>query len=256
MSVFLYYLPGKSVASIEDIESVGIKDIFYKDTPRINSKVLANGPDGGTGLIIALDAPGRPQVGFFKSRQSWRKTGDYWIGYDKEKPPSPTGLHRPIAEMIDGYIVNLKGFDWIVPLARVFPEGTALPQGIVLGPNGKASKQPLEKYADFCRRAEMLWNQFNRDGEFKDDLKNNDSLDFNGLWSMAVEALEYNYFMGKPEVSAYMLIETGNLSLVLQNIIDVPGWAKVQKAQMEAQSKKEPAFTPDGSNSSGGGGEN
>lgn len=248
MAVFLYYIPNKAVLKIKDIESAGVKGIFEENTPRIDARVITNGPDGGTGMICAMDVPGRPQIGCYLDRQAWQKVGDYWIGYDKENPPKPESIARK--NNLAGHLVKLAHDEWLVPCARhFFPEyGSPLPKVFALGPDGNMVEEPDPRYAELCQGADRSWYWFCKDfgmEEYLGEIEEPDRPSMADRYNFAAMALAINYRLTAAELLVRREITTESLLDIEKAVFD---WPSVV-AFSEAASKKNNASTPDGSDS-------
>ncbi len=168
---------------------------------------VRGGPGGIDGSIYST---GHGKTGYFPDCQEWRKVDDWWIGTSKERL-DPDTLQRD--EVIDGHPVTLEdGNAWLVPVARVFPIGTCLPESLMLGPNGQVVKEILPCFAAFAKKAETVFEFFQGEKELLED----------EAWEIAVEALAINYHVGRQEVSALRLLTTINVAKVLGAIVDMP----------------------------------
>jgi hypothetical protein len=116
--VFLYFIPRCNQCSRETIASVGLDAVL--DANPLTAKVLANGPDGGPGLLLCDRSYNHvPQMQ--ADRQKWRaapKRGadraPFWVGIINDNPPAPTTLAR--TKQLDGAVVTMHdGSKWTVP---------------------------------------------------------------------------------------------------------------------------------------------
>jgi len=219
---FLYYIPKASDASAVELRAVG----HALDGPPA-VRETTRGPDGGPGHVLGrAAAPG--SVGYWPDRHTWRplrpgEPAGAWLGYDPADLPTPADLLR--REPIDGYEVTLEGRDgpsrWLVPVARIFPEGTNLPAALAIGPGGALVKEPLARYAAACRLAERLWDHVlaGQDGRPPTEPMT-DAEEF----AAACEILALNYRVGPAEMSALGALTTANLPRVLFLFVDLPAY--------------------------------
>ena len=138
MNGFLYFIEDKKTVTQADLTAAGLGYAFEAD---YSFRETTTGPSGKAGSVIGVG----DGVGYFPARQKWTpmpgKVG-IWIGSDNDSPPSPEDLAR--SEQIAGYSVTLgcgRNFECLIPVARVFPEGTRFPQAMLIGKDGKLVKK-------------------------------------------------------------------------------------------------------------------
>lgn len=250
MAGLLYFLPSET----DTKEALGgIAKGCQVESGRANS-----GPGGSPGAVVFLSFPtspreGRPLVGYYPKKQTWHSAGSpgVFVGYETDNPPNPEDLARP--EMIDGHFVRLAdGKDWLVPTARIFPQGSRLPKALILGPGGELISESLPRYASISRQADRVWAEFERSIDGNDPAESEKPLTVQDQFDIAIEALSINYRLSKWEASALRLLTTDNVVKIIQALIDVPTLIEVAKAHTEALKKKDLASILDGSNSSDG----
>lgn len=251
----LYFISKAQSISDEDINKAGLRPVFGKASFSFRPTNSGPGKQSGSIVVITPAHPEAktPQVGYFPAQQDWQEAdkGKFWVGKEKDNPPRPIDLQR--TELIDGHYTKLEdGQDWLVPVARVFPQGTMLPQSLILGPNGELVKEILPRYAKLGQRAEKVWLEFKRQMGTLTEGETSESMDLKTQWDIAIEALSINYRLGPWEVSFLNLLTTENISRILSALVDIPSLVKVAKAQQEALKKKENVSTPDTNNSKDG----
>lgn len=263
MSKALYFLEGaQRPADVRD-DSLGLRYAFDA-TDRFATQFVAVGPVEGAagGLLFAQVDPTDPAaMAAFKLQpdsQTWARMADcggpdngarIWFGFDAADPPGPEDLARP--EPVGGYFIPLAdGRPWLVPTARLFPEGTELPESLAIGPEGKLIRRPLPAFRELCRDADRVWAAAVGQAEGDADAPGIDD-DVDGF-RIAAAAMAVNYRVSLAEVSALGLLTTANLPRVLQAFVDFPEYAKVELARRAAAQKKTPADTPDGDASASG----
>jgi hypothetical protein len=231
----MYYLPRKGGMNDAGFSKAGLGDRLNAG-PRWQRPGAA-GPDGGTGLLACRDGE-MPR--YAKEGQRWQRLDQTWVGLVEGEQPLPADLLRP--EPIDGHLVKLgDGNEWLIPTARKCPTGTALPQAVVLGPDGGWITEALPQYASFWTKAGAIFDAFCKAQTEKSAVLE-DAID------IAIEALAFNYYVGPAEVSLLRLFTTTNVWRdVCGAIIDWPSW--VEYAADEAAKKNltaPPADPPDG----------
>ena len=242
MAGFLYFAPARPRVDRAWVTDHGPAYAFDDDDwGRMSQGELGQGPGDQRGCLFARRAGEPHALGYAPDRQRWAKaagSGEYWLGYDTAEPPTPAHLER--AEIIDGHLVRLgDGQQWLVPVARMFSGGTALPQAIVLGPNGEKVLRALPAYVAIARHADRVATDIH--------------IGMSDGWDIAVEALALNYRIGPDEASLLQLLTTPIVPNVLEALVDVPTLRAVARQRLEAAaSKKNAAHIPDGSNTDSG----
>jgi hypothetical protein len=222
----------------------------------------------GAGLVVVPKPIGvdgmAPECRYRAVEQEWRECdgGKYWVGWEIQRKPRPGDLIRK--EQIDGHWVGLADEqEWLVPIARLFWGGTALPQQLILGPGGKVVQEAMPRFAALSADAAKVWAKFSYERLSQDDSGEKDAandsdapvLDVEEGWRIAVSCLALNYHVGPWEVSALRLLTSQNYTKVLQALIDIPTLVDVSMKMAAASKKNGSAFIPDGSSSGHGVGE-
>lgn len=238
MAQQLYYVPGtKFRPSKEVLEECGLDYVSEDLAGHVGTN---KGPDGGIGVVISLSlSPGAKDgmIGHYPDAQKWTKcnSGKFWIGTQNDSPPTPKDLQRK--ELLESHPVKLlDNNDWMVPIARKFDSGMALPESLSLTSEGKVVFEILPKYISFSKRGEDVFNDFYSSfmagGDERRITTWEEELD------IATEALALNYKVSKWELAAFKLISTQNISSIFMAIIDGPTVAKVALTNLEAKKKK------------------
>ncbi len=99
------------------------------------------GPGGLPGKILSVQtADGRVPdlLGYYPEQQEWQPVGhgdQVWIGFDRERPPTPADLVR--REVIRGHAIAISDKHSVeVPVIRREDGSTHLPQKYMKGPEG------------------------------------------------------------------------------------------------------------------------
>jgi hypothetical protein len=210
--MILYFIPSDSKATAPD---------HCKKESDVHG-----GPGGKIGRIYAV---GEGPVGYYPDTQKWEKvsndeTDTYWLGVDRDDF-SPSDIER--GELIDGHLVTLEdGNKWLIPVARVFPIGTRLPEALILGPGGELVSEVLPRFAQFSKDADRAYDALTGEGE----------LSIADAWEIAVKALSLNYKLDRQEVSLLHLLTTTNIMEILKAIVDLPAILEMSKKKAEESS--------------------
>jgi len=256
MTGFLYYFPEKKGILAKDIDEAGLDGIVSMDN--LGCCGVNTGPDGIGGVVIARSGVGA-SIGYYPEKQTWAQSlcGKYWVGAENANRPGPKDLERE--DSIGGHPVILgDGGEWLVPIARAFPEGTRLPQSLIFGPEGKVLARVGEKYARLWADAERVWRDFWNDSvpRGEEPKEKHVYLNYSEQMEIALQALGLNYRLGKDEANLLGILGTDNLISILGALIDMPAISAVL-LEMEAAAKKkadgERSAIPGGSTSSDGG---
>lgn len=258
MAGFLYFVPGLKGLSPTDRLAVGLDEVLA-GTPLAVGQLTGGGPDGQAGVVAAVDADAdhadgeQPEVAYRASAQTWERApnGKFWIGIETAKPPRPVDLQRPT--ILPGYWCAMQdGSRWIVPVARHFDAGTALPSSLYLGDNGQVvTGAVLARFAALSAAAERAWGVFRAEmGLLDKDEKPPRELSERDSWDIAIEAIRTNYRVGHAEASFLgkrgAFLTTEAIAWVLRALFDWQGWAEAETARQEAERKKASAATPSG----------
>lgn len=261
MAGFFYYMPGERTLYHETLAKAGIGYAFGDaHEPKAIVGGVGTGPDGAGGIILARNDVGidPATVGYYPEGQTWQKVagGQHWIGLATGAQygglPGPGDLEAN--EMLAGHFIRLgDGNDWLIPVARHFATGGSPPSAITLGPNGELVMEPLQRYVQFSSHGDRVWQDVRIDLGWDEPPEGYAGMTWAEGFGIAVEALALNYRVTQTEVAMLRLVTTPNMPLILQAICDWPTTLAVLKERLEAESKKNSADIPDGSNTANGG---
>jgi len=245
MAGLLYFLP--LVARVDrDLLHQTLGHVLEPDDQPAQGEIGA-GPDGGRGVLIALDPEPDCGLGYDPAAQTWCQAagGTLWLGYPNDARPSPQDLLRE--EVVAGHLVRLgDGQEWMVPTARYFAGGSTLPQSIVLGPNGEKVTRALPRFAALSRHADRCAQNIRILMGMDERPKDWQAMSVDEGWDICVDALALNYRLGPNEVSLLELVTTQNMQHILEALCDWQTVQAVAEANIAAQSKKNAADIPDG----------
>jgi len=233
MSRFIYAIDAAKGNLKKSLEDAGLTDLIGGAT--VAQRGCMTGPGGRPCTLLSIGEETK-ELYYKPDEQTWAKalSGKYHIGFYSDRPPTAAELQRP--EQIAGHEVTINGQQWRIPLARIFPEGTMLPQSLLMGPEGKLIKQIIPRYAEFSARAEKLKNYiFYITGiaEEKADVTEEE------LWLAAAEALGLNYYAGADEINAMQLLTTETMRKIFGAVVDMPTILKVMEDIAATQKKTE-----------------
>ena len=231
---FLYYIPGATYAGLNAslLHACGLgatfSDLLANPAPLMTRvqcrQVHANGPDGGSGVIIAHQAAAGSAdsdqiIGMQADSQTWVacKDGDFWLGRRRGWSPTPNDLERPRGSgFTAGYDVPLgDGQIWTVPTVRKIGRVAALPQSMQMDlATGEFQLAILQRYA-------AAWEA---SGEIFDHVFSTRGLLWARAFKLCVDMLSLNYRVSEYEVSLLGLITTDNYQEIYEAVVD---WNKV-----------------------------
>jgi len=238
MPGFLYYVPNAS-RGISREELCGLGLGYALGRTFTAAEILANGPDGGRGVIVADPRRVEPaRIRMEASQQRWRKAVSYWVGHYISEPPGPADLLKSPA--IAGHAVVLgDDREWICPVARLVHGEPALPRASELDEEGRWRPGPvLERYRRLWEVACAWWDTLLKGevvetpeagGETGPRLR----FDFSGLHEAAIECLQAQYAIGATEAAMLGLLNEQVASAVLNAAVDWP----VLKEWLEKKAK-------------------
>jgi hypothetical protein len=231
MNTFIYAIPGGNPVTEQILKAAGLADIFdgqvtqrdYKGTFFEGEPVV---------LFVPEDCPA-DKARCHPEKQTWQKSADgkYWVGIDNETVPGEVDLSRK--KQFEGHLVKLgNGEKWLIPIARRFGRGSALPKALILGSKGELMTEELPEYAEFSAQVERFWEYFiaavNKESSRE--------MTPQEQWQLLVRAMQLNYRITAEGISLLKLVTTENFNEILEAIIDIP---TVMKIAAEENKKKE-----------------
>lgn len=232
--MFLYFAP--KTTSTQPPAAIA----YAFERPPVCREVIANGPDGGQGMLYGERAE---SLGFNRNTQKWQKIPgtDCWCGWSTDQElPTPEALIR--REALAGHAVELGGGrPWLVPVARsVSPDSpelrwvVRLPQQLELGDDGQWYYGPIVK------RYQRLWEIATTwyDQVLRGRLGGGDDIEVEisvaDAINLACETLQANYRVGPVELSAMGVWESGLFGVVLDALCDLQTLVEWLQARAEA----------------------
>jgi hypothetical protein len=195
----LYFSADESV--LESIRARVFWDVDPKSLPVVG---IDRGPSGQSGHLLL--GPGQHRVfGFAKDEQEWRDCGEFWLGWDKQRLPTPEELQRE--RVVPGETVKLAdGLEWVCPVIRRPVEGCYLP-GVpaVLQKFGSTYQTKVNpRYLDVWNDSGKAWDRF-----FSKSIKLSEMLDH------SVNFLSTNYRIEVASASALEIFDADAMESVL-----------------------------------------
>lgn len=250
MAAFIYWFPGASLlGNWKQIPTKCELDNVL-DGATFSPVHLSCGPDGRAGIMAFVDPSpetgGRQaQIIFDESFQSWtpveNESGEvtHWIGYQKNDPPRPEDLVRPL--LSDGLPLCLGGRDdrngqpYVVPLVEL-PDTmlSSLPKRFVWRKGGVVEAVD-DRFADLCIRGRKQFNWMRKRWDFEDiDLVDTWMAEYEQFY-YAVDCLNVNYRIGAPEACVLGLPNSTEIAYIIRYSLGLPYFDAQVKA---AASKK------------------
>lgn len=178
------------------------------------SNIVAGGPDGGNGVLGWRDNVRHPETNpratVDKVAQNWKKDaeGNYWVGYEIERPPKPEEIARGV--MADGEWLELgDGQRWLVPTIRQAPRTIGLDDDGNVTFELKGGAKSL-----FAECAERLTVFVGKEAGAVD-------VSFADFFGTCVRVLRANYLVDRNFVAARGLFDTHNLFKVIATALDL-----------------------------------
>jgi len=195
----MIFAPGSHPQTGGITESLGIAGIDAGES-KMAWTACASGPGGtaddpGAGMLGCwIDPNNPPAMGYLPDRQRWilSPDGKFWIGLDLASPLVPANLlrARPHGEVIAVLLED--GNHWDIPIARHLPHKWGQDA------TGEGIRTPKREFAEFCEQAMEIFRQVLDSDPTK--------LRFNTQWEFVCRALELNYRLAAPIISALELI--------------------------------------------------
>lgn len=151
MASFLIFIDGHEQSTGQQVlAECGLSSLLGPHDPEPGLAVLGGmgGPSGQGGVLVLPFSHGDerdPPLLFRRDTQQWVKfktdgVPEYWIGWEKERPPTPRDLARP--QQFAGAVLELNHARWMIPFAF------ATQQRYTIGPDG----EPIRKKEPLCQR--------------------------------------------------------------------------------------------------------
>lgn len=210
MNHFVYFLPGKRAAGLDTLLAAGLGHVFSDGG--FSSRVTERGPDG-SGLLVSRSETACRYDG---QSQEWEKspTGNFWIGCEKASRPTPEDLLRDDAAQGLWSVKLCDGNSWNVPTARLYPEGTALPQVRKYAEGGGIVRDVKPEYQELYLAADEVWQSLNIGVEMTE-------IRAQEICEMALRA---NYRVSHAEINLLGLLDDVNVAVLLQVLVSFPHW--------------------------------
>lgn len=224
-----------------DLEALGLADAFKGRSCNVRGTSAGPPDDDGKPQAGGVFRPAPPEgakwppLGCWppddadRPKQTWTRFGNLYVGHYTADPPTPEDLRN--TGFVGGYAVKLDdGHEWTVPIARVFPTGTTLPQRLILGPDDNWTSELKPEFVEFSRRA----------GEFydlciQDIAPTMETVPVATEWAdFAVAALAINYHIERRGASHLGLLGDRNVWAILRCTTDFPA---IEAAAEERQKK-------------------
>jgi len=224
------------------------------------SRQVTTGPDGSHGVVFARSQDG---LRFDAKTQHWQSVGvfpgkqvagdvelgedpaanqvEVWIGWERDKPPTPASLARPVDERLPGHSVKLAGQLWTIPQVREHTyDGSSVVYNIVLDRAAKydahlgwVSGDVVDRQRIYFDLAKEIYDAYSNPNVNEDGQPDGFTLPDNAI-EIAAQLLAANYYLGSPEIGALGLIEFSFASVwsVLRLAIDEPGMIEMTQKKM------------------------
>jgi hypothetical protein len=235
---FLYYLPNVDAAGPEVIAEAGLTYALPPDRPITHTKVQANGPDNGRGVLVA-DGKLEPALVRIRPEVVWTKGGVVWIGHDPENLATPESLLR--VDPLPGDLVRMADQrEWIIPKARAWSGDESAAGWVAMLPTvGKLDDEGKWTSGGIVKRYQHLWDlaarwfdsRLDSLGGQEDEERELAGYTVAEMFDAVCELLVANYRLSRQEVSILGLLDTSCAARAMDSASD---WA----AFVEYQSKK------------------
>lgn len=206
MAAFLYFVGRENIRPFSDnkyFKETGLCGIF--EGSRNLSIPTAEGPEGPTGTMLSPGPMLPGEMCYDKEKQEWRPSlcGKYWVGFIKDKKPTPMDLQRK--SLVKGE--EIAG-GWVAPQARL------LPCQWIPCEDGTWTEGPEEKYKRLWEISEFVWDGMSDDDKFKQEVSP-------VLKDLCVEIMAFNYRIGKLEAFLCGLTTDTYACSIVRSLLDI-----------------------------------
>ena len=206
--------------NIEALRKYGLEHVFGDRQVTPDETVVARvETEMGIGVLLYPKPSGSelPRGFYDPERQEWCKFANFWIGWDKESPPTPDELLKTDAIFGPG-ITDGKGKPWTIPtiLSNDINRVT-MPQ--VYGYDDQGNFRLMQRESD-----KTLWELAGKVATYLLGDEGGDMTD-EEIAQAALAFLSVNYRVGKPEVFAlfkagHTLLETKFVAGIFSAVTD------------------------------------
>lgn len=215
--MFLYFAPGKHSAVPASLRYA------FDDARNIAFRGSLEGPGGASGTVISCGIEG---AGYFPSRQEWRRipATDCFVGRNVDDP-LPTAEQLARSAMLAGHNVELGGQDWKVPVARSWTSEArwviALPRKVEMNDDGEwMFAGVIDRYRRLWEIGEIWFDEVFDRGVPDEQGVVQAQLELDQAFTLACEALAYNYRVGPIELSILGVLDSDSHVNILNAVID------------------------------------
>lgn len=208
----LYFVPNVPSVTADKVQELGIGYAGVK----IGGRSVSNGPGGKHGVVTTNDPDG--SCGYYPDSQVWGAApqGDadsppFWVGFDKDKLPTPDDLKRK--DQVKGDVVKFRnGTQWTIPKLHSWhmSDGSnhpleynvELPCLISLDKHGQVIQgSVIKEYSEIFDLGMRVQAKLSHG---KEELTNQQ------LWDFAVKLISINYKVSMLELSELV---TGHMAI-------------------------------------------
>lgn len=230
----LIYIPGQHPRTDETLKALGLGPMLDDSVSCMWADALGGTPDGQRGLLVFFDCPMATHTcsprGINLEAQEWReaaKCGDlergrFWIGWNRENPPTPEDLVR--TDTTPGESIQLLDRNyWEIAVQSFVPHR----RGIDLE-TGREVRRPQTAFKPFVDRCKELEEQFL--SEDKDAIEiEGETIRMPGDFAFCSQALAINYRIVPDLVDALELVGDEELFHIVTAAIGIKTMAAIQR---------------------------
>ena len=227
MGAFFYFFPDKGAAPVSAFKDAGLGYLFDSSGTSAASASMDPGPNGQRGAVAVGGSPPKPGALSGVDGAEWLDCGDFWVGVDRNNPPTPKDLER--AELVDGHAIRLAdGNLWMIPVARHYDGATPLPRAVRWNrAQGFHPGDVIKAHRELFAGAEKAWDALlcamsGDESEFSIDTE----------FDLLSLTLGTNYRVGPAEIGLLEIVTTVNRSEIVKALVDWPGAEEFLKKKL------------------------
>jgi len=148
---YAIFIPQKTSPNNDCLDELGLAGLHDGTGPMW--VLLDNGPGGGSGMLASWLPSERQSIeSYDASRQSWTEFDGYWIGVDKEHPPTSVDLVRE--NIHHGNAAILADDDgWMIPVVEFLPHRHGIDHS-----NGQHVRHIRDEYKSYADDVDKFAN--------------------------------------------------------------------------------------------------
>lgn len=211
------FAPGRKVSQTQ-LEAVGLGHLYGSVSRGVTlgeAKI-----DGRSGVLMTPNLGDQPApiTSYCPGSQTWINHGRIMIGWETDFSPTAEVLAKPIAQQVPStFVLPAADTVWTIPVARSSRGHAFLPTYYEWPEEGPPVQKRRPDFDWLWQIACEVWDYWNTEG--------GNGKPEEWLAEVALKVLQVNYYIGRPELTAFaamgkILLDKVNVAVVCMILID------------------------------------